>query len=193
MKITFILLLIFTSFNIKAKDAYNFSLKGHDGKKYNLKDYRGKTVILEWFNHGCPFVRKHYDSNNMQALQEKYIKEGGDIVWFSINSSNVGNQGYLKDFDRAKEIRKKEGMKSSALLIDTDGKVGQKYGAVTTPHIFIINKMGKIIYDGAIDNNPSVSLGKADINYIDKTLASIDHSATAKLQKNKPYGCSVKY
>lgn len=190
MKLLFLLSILF-SFTTLAKDAKNFKLLGHDGKEYELNQFKGKTIVLEWFNQGCPFVRKHYDANNMQALQEKYVDK--DTVWFSINSSNIDKQGYLKDASVAKAIYNKEKMKSTALLIDTDGKVGKAYGAVTTPHIFVINKKGKLIYQGAIDNNPSTQIGKADINYIDKTFMRIADNKIERYEQTKAYGCSVKY
>jgi peroxiredoxin len=185
------LLSFFICFLSFSKEATNFKLKGHDGNIYELSQFKGKTVVLEWFNHGCPFVRKHYDTNNMQELQKKYV--GKDTVWFSINSSNIGKQGYLKNEKAANKIYLQEGMKSTALLIDTDGKIGQAYGAVTTPHIFIINKKGKLIYQGAIDNNPSTQMGKADINYIDKTFTRMANKKTERYETTKAYGCSVKY
>lgn len=178
--------------SLSAFSSYDFSLKGHDGKTYSLSDYKGKIVVLEWFNHGCPFVRKHYDSSNMQNLQKKYKNK---VVWLTINSSNVGKQGYLKDTVAAKKIYEQEEMESKALLIDTDGTVGRRYKAKTTPHMFVINKDGKLIYEGAIDSIASANSSdiESSENYVDMVLTKIVSGKSVKYTRNKAYGCSVKY
>jgi glutathione peroxidase-family protein len=174
-----------------AKDL-DFNLRGHDGKSYSLKEFKGKIVVLEWFNHGCPFVRKHYDSKSMQNLQKKFKNK---VVWLTINSSNVDKQGYLKDEKAASKIYEIEGMNSRALLLDTAGRIGQKYQAKTTPHMYIINAKGKLIYEGAIDSIASANdfdLKKAT-NYVDATLTKLTNNEEVEYFKTKPYGCSVKY
>ncbi len=174
-----------------AKDL-NFKLRGHDGKTYSLEEFKGKIVVLEWFNHGCPFVRKHYDSKNMQKLQKKYKSK---VVWLTINSSNVDKQGYLKDEKAASKIYDLEGMNSRALLIDTAGRTGQKFEAKTTPHMYIINPKGKLVYEGAIDSIASANENdiKKATNYVDDTLAKLADGQSIDYFKTKPYGCSVKY
>ncbi len=129
----------------------DFELKAASGKSVKLSDYKGKTIVLKWLNHGCPFVRKHYDSNNMQSLQKKYTDKG--VVWISIISSAEGNQGYV---DEAGALKDKASNKahSTEILLDPTGVVGKKYEAKTTPHMFIINKDQTLVYQGGIDNKP---------------------------------------
>ncbi len=173
--------------------APDFSLTGADGKAHSLADYKGKTVVLEWTNPGCPFVRKHYDTGNLPKLQAEYTKKG--VVWLAINSSAEGAEGYLAP-DAAKKATDGGDYKSvSAFLIDADGKVGHLYGATNTPDMFIINPAGKIVYEGAIDSIASAD--KGDIakatNYVQVGLdESLDGKAVSK-PMSKPYGCSVKY
>ncbi len=180
------------------KAAPNFSLPSSDGKTYKLSDQRGKVVILEWLNHGCPFVKKHYNERhkNMQKLQKKYT--GKEVVWLSIISSAEGKQGYSTPA-KANADRKDKGAKSTAILIDKFGKVGKMYDAKTTPHMFVINPKGMLVYQGAIDNKPSAD--PEDIpgatNYVTMALDWAISPASAKDSfspaSTKPYGCSVKY
>jgi len=174
-------------------NAPDFTLLGDLGKPVALKDFRGKIVILEWYNHGCPFVRKHYDSSNMQETQ-KLAKEKG-FVWLSINSSNIDKQGYLPDAAFAHDRLKYEKSNAQAMLIDTDGKVGRLYNAKTTPEIFIISDAGKILYMGAIDSIASAD--KDDIknaqNYAKSAINDLSLGAQVGTRKTKPYGCSIKY
>ena len=170
----------------------DFSLKDAHGKMHKLSDYKGKYVVLEWVNFGCPFVRKHYDSGNMQALQKKYTDKG--VVWFSICSSAPGKQGNFSGDELLNRI-KNEKMNSTAYLVDEDGTVGKMFGAKSTPHMFIIDPKGNLIYAGGIDDKPSTN--KADIdgayNYVAKAL---DASMNGKMIEKKTapnYGCSVKY
>src|SRR3989338_9054422 len=132
--------------------APNFTLTDTNGKQHSLADYKGKYVVLEWVNFECPFVKKHYQSNNMQKLQETYTAK--DIVWLSINSSAEGKQGYYAAA-QANEIISNANAKPTAYLLDTDGTVGKTYGAQTTPHMYVIDPQGKLIYQGAIDSIPS--------------------------------------
>ncbi len=182
----------FSSFALSiGESAPDFSLTGTP-KTIGLSRLKGKYVVLEWYNEGCPFVRKHYDSNNMQALQKKYQ---GKVSWLTINSSAKDRQGYLKDLISAKGTYSKEQMKAVSLLIDSDGKVGRAYGAKTTPHIFIIDPVGKIAYQGAIDSIASASaddISKAK-NYVDLALKEALDGKKVTLAKTSPYGCSVKY
>ena len=180
--------------------APNFTLPASDGKTYQLNQFKGKIVVLEWLNHGCPFVKKHYDKrhNNMQNLQKKYTDKG--VVWLSIISSAEGNQGYSTP-QKAKSDRKEKGAHPTAILLDTKGEIGQMYGAKTTPHMFVIDPKGKIIYQGAIDDQPSTDIDDIPSakNYVAKalnwTMAEPQKLAQKAFSpgKIKPYGCSVKY
>lgn len=172
----------------------NFTLIGHDGKKHALSDHKDKYVVLEWYNDGCPYVRKHYDSKNMQQLQKKFATNE-KVVWLAINSSAKGKQGHLADPSAAAKMVEKEGMMAHKLLLDPDGKIGRKFAAKTTPHMFIISPEGKIVYNGAIDSDSGFdakALAKAE-NYVDKALTSLLAGKTTFRKKTEPYGCSVKY
>lgn len=172
--------------------APGFSLKGDDGKTHKLSDHKGKYVILEWYNEGCPYVKKYYNSGRMQDLQKEFTDRG--VVWYSVISSRKGSQGYA-DLKGAKALRKKHKMNSSAILLDETGKTGRAYGAKTTPHMFIINPEGLVVYQGAIDDRPSAnkkSLQGAK-NYVKLAFADLDANKPVKVSDTKPYGCSVKY
>ncbi|MEN3370491.1 MAG: hypothetical protein V7609_2634 [Verrucomicrobiota bacterium] len=173
-------------------NAPEFSVTDSKGKTQSVSQYKGKYVVLEWFNPECPFVKKHYGSGNMQKLQEEFT--GKDIVWLTIDSSAPGKQGHLTAEEANEKITKLK-MKSTALVLDPDGKTGQTYGAKNTPHMFVINPEGKIIYEGAIDSRNSTSA--ADIpsstNYV---KVALEESLAGKPVSNpitRPYGCSVKY
>jgi peroxiredoxin len=172
--------------------APDFSLTDASGKTHSLSQYKGKTVVLEWFNPECPFVKKHYGSGNMQKLQEEYTGKG--IVWLTIDSSAPGTEGNLSP-EQAEKIASAWKTHQTALLLDPDGKAGRAYGAKNTPNMVIINPEGKIAYEGAIDSKATPN--PADIptstNYV---KAALDESLTGKPVSNpktKPYGCSVKY
>ncbi|MCP4911771.1 MAG: redoxin domain-containing protein [Oligoflexia bacterium] len=176
------------------KMAEGFSLTSHEGKKVSLSDYKGKIVILEWFNHGCPFVRKHYDSRNIPNMQLAQ-QSNKDVVWLTIVSSAQGKQGYLGSAKEATAKYKEENMRADAFLLDPSGKVGRMYKAKTTPQFTIIGKDGKIAYAGAIDSIPSSSAD--DIphakNYVELAMDQVLAGKPVKIAKTKPYGCSVKY
>jgi peroxiredoxin len=172
--------------------APDFTLTDSNGKSHALSSYRGQHVVLEWVNFGCPFVVKHYGSGNMQRLQKAYTGKG--VVWLSVNSSGKGQQGYFAAADVNPQLQEK-GAAPSAYLIDTDGKVGHLYGARTTPHMFVIDPAGTLVYAGGIDDKPSTD--QADIagatNFV---AAALDQSLAGKkvtAASSKPYGCSVKY
>jgi peroxiredoxin len=174
--------------------APDFSLQGADGKTYKLSQFKGKnTVILEWFNKDCPYVRKFYDSKVMPELQAKR-KAKGD-VWLTIASSAAGKEGHLDTPATAEKVVTSMGLASSALLLDKDGKVGKLYAAKTTPQMFIVDKAGKLVYQGAIDDRPSAT--KASLtgatNYVTAALDSMEKSEPIKNSATSPYGCSVKY
>lgn len=172
--------------------APDFSLEGVSGKKVSLSSLKGKIVVLEWLNHGCPFVRKHYDSQNMQSLQRKYTKEG--VVWFSVISSAEGKQGYVTPGEGLAEKTKNQSVATDVLL-DPKGMVGQLYGAKTTPHMFVIAKDGTLAYQGAIDNRPDTETESVKVatNYVAQALDSLMAGKKIAVPKTKAYGCSVKY
>jgi len=172
--------------------APDFSVTDSKGKTHSLSQYKGKYVVLEWFSPDCPFVKKHYGSGNMQKLQEEFTGKG--VVWLGVDSSAPGKEGNLSAEQAEKKMTEWK-TKSTAFLIDADGKAGQAYGAKNTPHMFVINPEGKIIYEGAIDSKASPN--PADIptstNYV---RVALDEALAGKKVSNpttRPYGCSVKY
>lgn len=173
-------------------EAPNFTAVDSNGTSHQLSDFRGKIVVLEWTNHECPFVEKHYETKNMQNLQMKYTGKG--VIWLSINSGAPGKQGYV-DGAGANEVIKKVGAHQTAYLLDPEGKIGKLYGARTTPHMFIIDAQGSIAYSGAIDDNDSsrTSSVKDATNYVAAALDSMLAGQQVKTASTEPYGCSVKY
>lgn len=172
--------------------APDISVTDSNGQTHTVSQYRGKTVVLEWFNPGCPFVKKHYESGNMQKLQEEFTGKG--VVWLTIDSSAPFRQGHLTPEEANARITEWK-MKPTALLLDPDGKAGQTYGAKTTPHMFVINPDGEVIYQGAIDSTPSNSpeaIARAT-NYVKVALDEALAGKPVTTAKTKPYGCSVKY
>ena len=174
----------------KAKD---FTLPDFNGKKHSLSGYKGKWVVLEWINHGCPFVAKHYKARTFQKMQKKYGEKG--VIWLSICSSAAGKQGYFTATEW-RDVNKKKGGLATAVLLDPKGTVGTLYGATRTPEMFVINPKGEIVYHGAIDDNERArrpeEIAKAK-NYVDLVLAAVLAGKEAPVTKSKPYGCSVKY
>jgi peroxiredoxin len=174
------------------KPALAFSGHGSDGKTYNLADFQGKFVVLQWYNPRCPFVRKHYDSGNMQKLQEQYAAKG--VVWFEIDSNAPGKEGYMVAKE-AQVMREREKTKSLATLLDPDQKIASLYEAKTTPHMFVIDPKGVLIYKGAIDDHNSAD--PADIpkstNYVAQALDQAMAGKKVSTPSTAPYGCSVKY
>lgn len=172
--------------------APDFTLPDANGAAHSLSDYKGKTVVLEWFNPTCPFVHKHYDSGSMQRLQQQATKDG--VVWLSICSSAPGKEGYIAPKD-APGVEQSVGMKSTALLLDPDGKVGRMYEARMTPDMYVINADGVLVYKGAIDDQPTpdpASLQGAK-NYVAAALAAVKSGKPVTPAETKSYGCSVKY
>lgn len=174
------------------KPAPGFALADQNGKEYSLSDFKGRYVVLEWTNPDCPFVRKHYDSGNMQSLQKAYAKKG--VVWLSICSSAPGKQGYYQGADITKQIEGKKGMQL-AYLVDADGSVGRMYGAKTTPHMFVIDDDGVLIYAGGIDDKPSTNTADIDgaTNYVQQCLDAAMSGKPVPTKTSTPYGCSIKY
>lgn len=193
-----IALLAFVSLNAFAlttgETAPDFTLPGLNPKmkEVKLSDFKGKFVVLEWLNHGCPFVRKHYDSGNMQSLQKKYT--GQNVIWLSIVSSAPGKQGHV---DEKGALREKLDNKSAAtdILLDPAGKVGQLYGAKTTPHMYIIDKEGTLVYQGAIDDQPDTDKNSipGSKNYVVQAMNELMNGKKVTAHTTKSYGCSVKY
>lgn len=170
--------------------APNFTLTDLDGKEHTLSDYtaQGKTVVLEWFNPDCPFVVKHHKNNKSMYETYQNAKEH-DVVWLAINSGKPGKQGTGKEYNMSKVA---EYGIEYPLLLDETSKVGKMYDAKTTPHMYIINGEGVLVYAGAIDNNSSArTLG--DVNYVSQALAQMSEGKTISDSETKPYGCSVKY
>ena len=172
--------------------APGFTLTDTKGAAHALADFAGKPVVLEWTNPDCPFVKKHYGAKNMQALQAKYVAQGA--VWLSVCSSAPGKQGHYPA-DEWNRILAEQGSAATALLLDSDGQVGRAYGAKTTPHLFVIDAAGTLVYDGAIDDQPSTD--SADIPgaraYVVEALVAVLAGAPVPVAQTKPYGCSVKY
>ena len=172
--------------------APDFSLPDTQGQTRSLSDYKGKFVVLEWANHDCPFVRKQYDSGNMQSLQKAYTEKG--VVWLTIGSSAPGKQGNFSP-ESWNELTQKKGASPSAVLLDPKGEVGRLYEAQTTPHMYIINPEGNLVYQGAIDSIASTDtddVPKAD-NYVRSALDEAMNGKSVTNSNTKSYGCSVKY
>ena len=174
------------------KPAPDFTLPDLSGKQHELSDYKGKYVVLEWVNFGCPFVKKHYGSQNMQTLQKEFVDKG--VVWLSICSSAPGKQGNETP-DAAKKGISKFGWAASAYLVDADGKVGKLYNAKTTPDMFVIDPEGTLIYAGAIDDRPTPkpSTVSGASNYVKAALNEATAGQAVSVPSTKPYGCAVKY
>jgi hypothetical protein len=191
------------------KPAPDFTLQGiapgKDAKLENFKlsdpKYKGKIVVLEWFNEGCPFVRKHYNAGNMQRLQSEYTKPIKDgVIWFTIASSAKGKQGYV-DEKSVKQASMDHHMANTALLIDKGSKVAALYGAKTTPHMFVIDAKGVLVYEGAIDSDSTakpmdLEKYKADPTvekYAEAAIKDLRAGGKVTVASKDPYGCSVKY
>jgi peroxiredoxin len=172
--------------------APEFTLTDASGKTHSLSDFRGKTVVLEWTNHECPFVKKHYKGKNMQAQQAKAASDG--VVWLTINSSAPGKQGHVSA-EQATQIASDWGAANAAYLFDGDGIVGRSYAAKTTPHMYVIDAEGVLRYNGAIDSIPSADV--ADIaratQYVPTGLSELAAGQAISTAVTQPYGCSIKY
>jgi len=171
--------------------APDFSAVDTFGKAHKLSDFKGKLVVLEWTNPGCPFVQKHY-SGNMQALQKEFTGKG--VVWLSINSTERESGDYLAPAKLAGWMKEKNGT-PTATLMDDAGKIGQLYGAKTTPHMYIVSAQGQLIYAGGIDSVPSARVDdiKTATNYVRQGLGEALAGKPIAIASTRPYGCSVKY
>jgi peroxiredoxin len=172
--------------------APDFTLTDTKGASHTLSSLKGKLVVLEWVNFDCPFVGKHYGSGNMQKLQKTYTGKG--VVWLSVNSSAPGKQGHYPT-EQIEALMRERNATPTAYLLDTDGKVGRLYGAKTTPHMFVIDGTGTVVYAGGIDDKPSTD--KADIatarNFVQAALDEAMAGKPVTVATSTPYGCSVKY
>lgn len=168
-----------------------FTLDSAEGKKVSLEEFRGKWVVLEWWNYQCPIVRRHYSAGNIQRQQAE-LKEKG-VVWLSICSSAPGKQGHV-DGSKATEVMKAGEGSPFAVLLDPTGEVGKKYGALTTPHMFLISPKGEILYNGAIDSNRSGRQADSEVqHYLMDAYAEASAGKEVTVKKSQPYGCDVKY
>ena len=172
--------------------APTFALSDANGKVVNLTDYKGKTVVLEWHNPECPFVKKHYDSANMQGLQSKYTKDG--VVWLSINSTEPGHHDYKKPAV-INALLSASKASPTAYLMDESGSTGKSYGARTTPHMYVINPQGTLVYAGGIDDKRSANIAdiKSAKNFVAAALDEMKAGKPVSVTASTPYGCSVKY
>ena len=173
------------------KPAPDFTVTDLAGKPVRLADYKGKTVVLEWHNFGCPFVQKHYRSGNMQALQKKY---GKDVVWLAVNSTNKSASDWMEPGPLTAELKRFEAQ-PAAYLVDEPGKMGMAYGAKTTPHMYIIDPAGTVVYNGAIDDKRSTDVAdvKTAKNYVVAALDELKAGKAVSTATTAPYGCTVKY
>ena len=172
--------------------APEFSAPDLAGKAVKLSDYRGKFVVLEWTNPECPYVRRHYDSGNMPSLQKEFAAKG--VVWLAVNSSSPESGEFTPPDGMTKWVAAK-GAAPTAVLIDKDGKVGRLYGARTTPHMYVIDPQGKLVYAGAIDDKrwANVEETKSAKNHVRAALGEAMAGKPVAVSATTPYGCSVKY
>jgi peroxiredoxin len=177
---------------VPGKPAPEFTATDSNGKSVKLADFKGRTVVLEWTNDGCPYVGKHYKSGNMQALQKAAADKG--VVWLSVISSAKGEQGYV-DGAGANKLTADRKALPAAVLLDPAGTIGHAYGATSTPHMYIVDKDGRLVYAGAIDDKPTSNV--ADVagarNYVKEALAAVADGKPVAVAATRAYGCSVKY
>jgi peroxiredoxin len=169
-----------------------FSASATTGTSVSLGSHRGKVVVLEWTNHDCPYVRKHYDTGNMQGLQKDAAGRG--VVWLTIISSAPGTQGHVSP-GQADELTTTRKASPTAVLLDPTGIVGKMYGATNTPHMYVVDTAGTLVYAGAIDDRPTTR--KADVqgaqNYVREALQAVAAGQPVKTPVTRAYGCTVKY
>jgi len=198
MKSTALLAAITTAFAgaalanaVVGQSAPGFAVTDLAGKPISLADLKGKTVVLEWHNFGCPFVQKHYKSGNMQSLQKKY---SNDVVWLAVNSTNAGHSDYMEPAKLTKTLAD-FGAAPAKYLMDEPGTMGLAYGAKTTPHMYIIDPSGKVVYNGAIDDKRSANVDdvKTAKNYVVAALDELRAGKPVTTASTAPYGCTIKY
>ena len=194
---TIVVLAMLTAFSAAwaarvSEPAPDFTATDTNGKVHKLSEYHGKFVVLEWSNRGCPYTQKHYNSGNMQRLQQEWTGRG--VVWLTVISSAPGKQGYVTASEENTYLKQVNAAPTTVLL-DPTGALGHLYGAKTTPHIFIISPQGTLIYNGAIDDRPTTDLGDvtAAKNYVSAALDEATSGKPVSSSTSRPYGCSVKY
>jgi peroxiredoxin len=188
-----ILALVASAFAVKVGDpAPGFTAVDSNGRQQSLASYKGKFVVLEWHNQGCPYTRKHYESGNMQRLQKEWTGKG--VVWLTVISSAPGTQGFVTPAQE-NEYLQKMNASPTAVLMDPGGTLGHLYGAKTTPHMFIIDPSGTLIYNGAIDDHPTSDQGDiaGSKNFVSAALQEAMSGKPVTDAATRPYGCSVKY
>jgi AhpC/TSA family len=188
-----VLALIASAFAVKVGDpAPGFTVVDSNGKQQHLSDYKGKFVVLEWHNQGCPYTKKHYESGNMQRLQKEWTAKS--VIWLTVISSAPGTQGFVTP-TQENDYLKTMNASPTAVLMDPGGSLGHLYAAKTTPHMFIVDPNGTLIYNGAIDDHPTSD--KGDIgnskNYVSAALQEAAGGKPVTEAATRPYGCSVKY
>ena len=174
------------------KPAPDFAVKDANGREHKLADYKGRVVVLEWNNFECPYVDKHYSTGNMQGLQAEAAAKG--VVWLTINSAPPGMGGSLKGLEASQHLDDRKA-KPTAYLIDDTSKIGRAYEARNTPHMFVIDKEGRLAYMGAIDDKPTANPKdvKGARNYVREAMAALVDGKPVAVASTRPYGCSVKY
>lgn len=193
LHIGLLVLLVATALAAKVGEpAPDFTARDSNDKSHHLAEYRGKYVVLEWHNQGCPYTRKHYESGNMQRLQRQWTGKG--VVWFTVISSAPGTQGYVRAPEENDYVKRMNAA-PTAVLLDPEGSLGHLYAAKTTPHMYIIDPSGVLIYNGAIDDHPTTD--QSDIpsskNYVSSALQEAMSGKRVSDPATRPYGCSVKY
>lgn len=163
-----------------------------DGRTLSLSDFAGRTVVLEWTNHDCPYVRKHYETGNMQAVQKDAAEDG--VVWLSVISSAPGSQGHVSPA-QAEALSLDRAAAPEAVILDAEGAIGRAYAAMTTPHMYIIDPSGALVYQGAIDDKRSSRASSVEgaENYVVAALDDLAAGRAVQTAQTRPYGCSVKY
>jgi len=189
----FVLALAATALAVRVGEpAPGFTAVDSNGKTQKLSDYKGKYVVLEWHNQGCPYTKKHYESGNMQHLQKEWTAKG--VVWFTVISSAPGTQGFVTP-SQENDYLKQTSAVPTAVLMDPEGTLGKLYDAKTTPHMYIIDPQGTLVYNGAIDDKPTSD--QADIktskNYVSAALSEALAGKPITDAATRPYGCTVKY
>lgn len=178
---------------VVGQKAPDFTATDTNGQIHKLSDHLGEIVVLEWTNHQCPFVRKHYEPGQMQALQKESVDQG--VVWLSIVSSAPGKEGHVTA-EEANKIITETGAAATARILDESGEIGHLYGAKTTPHMFVIDKDGTLVYAGGIDDDPTTKPAAVDSgakNFVRRALADLAAGRPVAISQSQPYGCSVKY
>lgn len=177
---------------VPGKPAPPFEVKDARGQVQKLSDYQGKWLVLEWFNKDCPYVRKHYGSSNMQGLQQSYVTQG--VAWLSVISSAPGKQGYVEPAEALDTVKTTKSA-ASQVLLDPSGTMGKAYGAKTTPHMFVIDPRGTVIYAGGIDDNDSANPAviPTSKNYVSAALDAALAGQKVVTASARPYGCHVQY